>query len=85
MIADIQKKLQATEMRYFRKLLSISYKDHITNDTVKQVIGPYDDILTTIKKRKVKRFGHVLRLVGNCGERWENCISDWTGLRFCDP
>ena len=46
MQADIQKKLQATEMRYFRKLLGITYKDHITNHTVKerirQAIGPYD-------------------------------------------
>lgn len=46
MQADIQKKLQATEMRYFR-MLGITYKDHITNHTVKerirQAIGPYDD------------------------------------------
>ena len=31
--ADILKKLQATEMRCFRKLLGISYRDHITNET----------------------------------------------------
>ena len=53
---DILKKLQATEMRCFRKLLGISYRDHITNDAVRdrirQAIGPYDDILTTVKKRK---------------------------------
>ena len=46
--ADILKKLQATEMRCFRKLLGISYRDHITNDmkseTELEVIGPYDDI-----------------------------------------
>ena len=53
--ADILKKLQATEMRCFRKLLGISYRDHVTNDAVRdrirQAIGPYDDILTTVKKR----------------------------------
>ena len=63
MTADILKKLQATEMRCFRKLLGISYRDHITNDAVRdrirQAIGPYDDILTTVKKRKLKWFGHV--------------------------
>ena len=63
--ADIMKKLQATEMRCFRKLLGISYRDHITNDAVRdrirQAIGPYDDILTTVKKRKLKWFGHVSR------------------------
>ena len=67
--ADILKKLQATEMRCFRKLLGISYRDHITNDAVRdrirQAIGPYDDILTTVKKRKViKWFGHVSRSSG---------------------
>ena len=66
--ADILKKLQATEMRCFRKLLGISYRDHITNDAVRdrirQATGPYDDILTTGKKRKLKWFGHVSRSSG---------------------
>ena len=52
----------------FRKLLGISYRDHITNDAVRdrirQAIGPYDDILTTVKKRKLKWFGHVSRSSG---------------------
>ena len=54
--ADILKKLQATEMKCFRKLLGTSYRDHITKDAVRdrirQAIGPYDDILTTVRKRK---------------------------------
>ena len=66
--ADILKKLQAIEMRYFRKLLGISYRDHITNDAVgdriKQAFGPYGDILTTVKKRKLKCVGHVSRSAG---------------------
>ena len=41
--ADIPKKSQTTEMRCFRKLLGISYRDHITNDAVsgriRQAIG----------------------------------------------
>ena len=65
---DILRKLQTTEMRCFRKLLGISYRDHITNDAVRdrirQAIGPYDDILTTVKKRKLKWFGHVSRSSG---------------------
>ena len=62
------KKLQASEMRCFRKLLGISYRDHITNDAVRdrirQAVGPYDDILTMVKKRKLKSFGHVSRSAG---------------------
>ena len=63
--ADLQKRIQAMEMRCFRKILRISYKDHVTNEAVrnkiKQAIGPYDDLLTTVKKRKLKWYGHVLR------------------------
>ena len=63
--ADILRKLQATEMRCFRKLLDISYRDHITNDGVRdrmrQAIAPYDDVLTMLKKRKLKWCGYVLR------------------------
>ena len=43
--ADLQKRIQAMEMRCFRKILRISYKeDHVTNEAVrtkiKQAIGP---------------------------------------------
>ena len=45
-------------MKYFRKLLGISYREHITNDAVRdrirQAIRRYDDILTTLKKHKLK-------------------------------
>ena len=61
MTTDILKKWQD-----FRKLPGISYKDHITNDAVRdrirQAIGPCNDILTTVKKWKLKWFrGHVSR------------------------
>ena len=55
-------------MRCFRKLLGISYKDHITNEEVKnkirQASGPYEDLLTTVKRRKLKWYGHVSRSSG---------------------
>ena len=39
-------------MKCFRKLLGTSYRDHITNDKVRdrirQAIAHYDDILTTV-------------------------------------
>ena len=66
--ADLQKRIQAMEMRCFRKILRISYKDHVTNEAVrnkiKEAIGPYDDLLTTVKKRKLKWYGHVSRSSG---------------------
>ena len=66
--ADIERRIQALEMRCFRKLLGISYTDHITNEEVKarigNAIGPYEDLLTTVKRRKLKWFGHVTRSSG---------------------
>ena len=46
--ADIERRIQALEMRCFRKLPGISYRDHITNEEVKarvgNAIGPYKDL-----------------------------------------
>ena len=66
--ADIERRIQALEMRCFLRLLGISYKDHITNDEIKKrikhVIRPYKDLLTTVKTRKLKWYGHVTRSSG---------------------
>ena len=51
-------------MRCFRKLLGILYKDHITNEEEKARIGKaiqhYEDLLTSVKRRKLKWYGHVI-------------------------
>ena len=56
------------EMRYYRRILSISYKDHVTNEEVRaniqQAIGPHEDLLTTVKRRKLQWYGHVSRSSG---------------------
>ena len=66
--ADIERRIQALEMRCFHKLLGISYTDHITNEEVKvrigNAIGPYEDLLTSAKRRKLKWYGHVTRSSG---------------------
>ena len=66
--ADLEKRIQATEMRCFRKILGVSYKDHVTNkeirQRIRQAIGPYEDLLTTVKKRKLQWYGHVSRSSG---------------------
>ena len=54
-------------MRCYRKILSISYKDHVTNDEVhakiQQAIGPHKDLLTIVKRCRLQRYGHVSRLL----------------------
>ena len=65
---DLEKRIQATEMRCFRKILGITYRDHVTNEEVrnriKQTTGPHEDLLATVKKRKLKWYGHVSRSSG---------------------
>ena len=60
--------IQALEMRCFRKLLGISYRDHITIEKVKartgNAIEPYEDLLTSVTRRKLKWRGHVTRSSG---------------------
>ena len=66
--AEVQRRMQATEMRGYRKILSISYKDHVTNEKVRakiqQAIGPHEDLLTIVKRRKLQWYGHTSRSSG---------------------
>ena len=52
-------------MRWDRKILRISYKDHVTNEEIyakiHQAVKPHDDLLTIAKRRKLNRYGHVSR------------------------
>ena len=101
--AELEKKIQTTEMRCFRRLLGISYRDHVTNEEVgnriRQAIGPYEDLHTTVKKRKLRRYGHKTRSTGLAKmilqgtvqggrrrgrqkKRWEDNVTEWTGLKL---
>ena len=66
--AEIQRRKQATEMRCYRKILRISYKEHVANEEIRakiqQAIGPHEDLLTIVKRRKLQWYGHVSRLSG---------------------
>ena len=66
--AELQRRIQALEFRCFRKILGISYKDRVTNEHVRETIvkhiGPYEDLLATVKRRKLKWYGHVTRSDG---------------------
>ena len=56
--ADIERKIQALEMRCYMRLLNISYKDHVKNEEVRNIIqnaiGVHDDLLTMVIKRKLR-------------------------------
>ena len=66
--AELEKSTQAFEMRCYRRLSNISYKNHVTNEEVRTkiqaAIGVYDELQTLVKKRKLRWFGHVSRSSG---------------------
>ena len=65
--AEIERRIQALEMRCCRRLLNISYKDHVSNEGVRNRIQNatrvHDD-LTMVKKRKLRWYGHISRTSG---------------------
>ena len=66
--AELQRRMQAMDMRCYRKILRISNKDHVTNAEVhaeiQQAIGPHKGLLTIVKRRKLQWYGHVSRPSG---------------------
>ena len=54
--AELQRRIQAMEMRCYRKILRIPYKDHVTNEEVpakiQQAVGPHED-LTIVKRHRL--------------------------------
>ena len=66
--AELEKRMQAFEMRCYRRLLNISYKDYVTNEEVRRKIQAanreYGELLTLVKKWKLRWYGHVSRSSG---------------------
>ena len=92
--AELEKRTQAFEMSCYRRLLNISYKDHVTDEEVRRkiqtAIGELDELLTLVKKRKLRWFGHTIlqgamkgkRKRGRQKKRWEDNIKEWSGMDF---
>ena len=70
--AELQRRIQAMEMRCYHKILNISYKDHVTNEEVlakiQEATGPHED-LTIVKGCKLQWYGHVSRSSARHSER----------------
>ena len=66
--AELQRRIHAMEMRCYCTILPISYEDHFTNEEVhpkiQQAIGPNEDILTIVKRCRLKWYEHVSRSSG---------------------
>ena len=66
--AELQRRIQAMEMRCYCTIRHISHRDHVTNEEVRakiqQAIGPHEDLLTIVKRHKLQWYGHVSRSSG---------------------
>ena len=66
--AESEKRTRAFEIRCYRRLLNISYSDHVTNEEVRRkiqaAIGEYNELLIMVKRRKLRWFGHVSKSSG---------------------
>ena len=79
--AELQRRIQAMEMRCYRKILHISYKDHATNKEIcakiQQAIGPHEDLLMIIKRCKLQWYGHVSHSSGLAKTISQGTVKGW--------
>ena len=80
--AETERKIQIMEMRSFRRLLGISYREHITNEEVRsrirQAIGPYKETLDHCETTQAAVVWAHYKIFGSCQDispehcaRWE--------------
>jgi len=72
------KKLEAAHHRWQRKILKTSWKDMITNKTVRERTGQ-DTLESIVRERRLRWFGHIYRMDSN---RIARQVMDWTLSHF---
>ena len=77
-----QSSKEAMEMRCYRKILHISYNDHVANEEVRakiqQATRPHEDLLTIVKRRKLRWYGHASRSSGLVKSIFLYARESWT-------
>ena len=58
---DDEKRIEAAEMWFYRRLLRVSWTDRRTNESILQELGTTRKLLTLIKERKLRYLGYALR------------------------
>ena len=60
-----KRKLLAFEMKCYRRILRINWRDMIRNEDIRKKISKEETIMDTIRKRKLGLFGHICRMDDN--------------------
>jgi hypothetical protein len=56
-----QKRLEAMETWCYRRMLKIKWTERITNEEVLRIVGEKRNIMITVRKRRGRFIGHILR------------------------
>ena len=57
----MRERLDAAEMWFYRRILRISYKQHVTNERVLERMSAERELVKTIRAQQMKFFGHIMR------------------------
>jgi len=66
--AVVKRRIQGLEMTAYQRLPRVSWTAHRTNASVLQEVQPQERPLTTVQRRKLRYFGHVIRARNLCTE-----------------
>ena len=65
LMSDEEKRISAFENKAHRRLLEINYRhmktNQYVNETIIKLVGKFEPLLTTIKRRKMSYYGHICR------------------------
>lgn len=67
--AEEVRRIEAFEMRCYRRILRVPWTDKRTNQWVMENAGKDRELLASVKKRKLQYFGHVCRRNGDSLEK----------------
>ena len=56
-----EERLEAFEIWCWRRMLSVSWVERMTNESILEEIGKKRELLTTIRRRQLRFLGHILR------------------------
>ena len=87
--SELQRRIQATEMRCYRQIVRISYKDHATNEEVRAKIQQANGAVVWSCFPFIRSGQNHLqatvkggRRQGRQRKRWADNMREWTGLEF---
>ena len=61
---EIERRIAAAEMWFFRRILKVSWTERVSNDEVLRRAGVERSLLKSIRKRQLEFLGHIMRKEG---------------------